>query len=411
MRILQLCKKFPYPLHDGESIAVIGLSKSLHRQGASISLLAMNTSKHFYHFKDRPAELDHYEKVESVEVDNRVRLFPALKNLISGESYHVSRLESDAFRRRLIRLLQEEDFDIIQLETPYLSTYLPAIRRYSRARVVLRAHNVEHEIWDRLARNFRNPIKKWYFKLQTRRLRTYECSVLSQYDAILAITEEDALALKELGARQKIMVVPAGIAADQYQPDFKAFRGKPSLAFIGSMDWLPNQEGLLWFLREVWPAVQQKHPDLHFYVAGRKMPEKFKRRKDRNVHFLGEVPSAAAFINEHPLMVVPLQSGSGIRIKILEGMALGRVVISTSIGLQGVGAEHGREVFSAQRASDFQQCLEACLEHLPQLEVMGKEGRRYIMDHFDRERIARRLIENYRDLSAEPQPAIRLLQE
>ncbi len=411
MRILQLCKKFPYPLRDGESIAVIGLSKSLHRQGASISLLAMNTRKHFYRYQDRPAALDHYERVESVEVDNRVRVLPALKNLFSGESYHVSRLESDAFRNRLIRLLQEEDFDLIQLETPYLSTYLPAIRRYSKARVVLRAHNVEHEIWDRLARNFRNPVKKWYFSLQAKRLREYECRVLDQYDALLAITEDDALALKKLGARQNVLVVPAGIAADQYKPDFTAFRKKPSLAFIGSMDWLPNQEGLLWFLRDVWPAVHQKHPDLHFYVAGRKMPEKFHRRKDPNVHFLGEVPSASAFINQHPLMVVPLQSGSGIRIKILEGMALGRIVISTPIGLQGVGAEHGQAVFSAERASDFQQSLDECLEHLPQWEALGKTARKYIIDHFDRERIAQRLIEKYRDLSDEPQPAIRLLQE
>ena len=145
MKILQLCKKFPYPQKDGESIAIANLSKALVKLGCEVHLLAMNTSKHYVDLENVEQETEHYSEVYAVEVDNAIRPMDALGNLIRGQSYHVSRFESEHFRRNLIKLLKKQQFDVIQLETLYLAPYLDAIREHSDAVIAMRAHNVEHE--------------------------------------------------------------------------------------------------------------------------------------------------------------------------------------------------------------------------------------------------------------------------
>ena len=144
MKILQLCKKFPYPLKDGESIAVTTLSRALRELGCQVSLLAMNTHKHFFNSNGCPEALSHYKDIFKVPVDNRVKPTEAFLNLFSRESYHIARFISPAFQRQLIEVLKNNTYDLIQLETPYLSPYIPTIRKYSDALIAMRAHNVEH---------------------------------------------------------------------------------------------------------------------------------------------------------------------------------------------------------------------------------------------------------------------------
>ncbi len=396
MKILQLCKKYPFPARDGESLAVMGLSRALCDLGCELHLLTMNTAKHFYPATEPPPELGHYASVSAVPVDNRIRWWGALQNLFSGDSYHVSRYVSGAFRSSLIRILQAEDFDIVQLETPFLSVYIPEIRRHSQAKVVMRAHNVEHEIWKLLAKNFSLPPIKWYLRLQSNRLRAFEIACLKDYDLLLPITREDEKRFRSLGYRGSIQLAPAGIRAENYPPEFGGFgEGELQIGFIGSLDWIPNLEGLDWFLREIWPGLLSVMPNLRLRVAGRNMPKEMKRRKVPGVEFLGEVPSAKSFINQHPILIAPLLAGSGMRIKVLEGMALGKVVITTSIGLEGIPARHGEEVFLADSPEDFQQVLLDCSRHPEKMEKVGRQARKLVLQTFDQERIGKDLKKAY----------------
>ena len=150
MKILQLCKKFPYPLKDGESIAVTYLSHALHDLGCDITLLSMNTSKHFTDLNSLPREFNHYKEIQVTALDNSVNAFSAFKNLFSKDSYHVSRFVCPDFKNKLIELLQNNDFDVIQLETLYLAPYIDVIKKYSKALITMRAHNIEFEIWERI---------------------------------------------------------------------------------------------------------------------------------------------------------------------------------------------------------------------------------------------------------------------
>ena len=182
MKILLLCKKFPYPLKDGESIAVHTLSRALSDLGCEVSLLAMNTSKHFYKSSTYPAEASHFKTIRTVAVDNQLKASAAFFNLFSEESYHISRFVSQSFEQTLAEMLQAENYDIVQLETLYLAPYIPIVKAKSQALVSMRAHNVEHEIWERITSHTTNGLKRWYLSHLTKKLRRFESECIAERD-------------------------------------------------------------------------------------------------------------------------------------------------------------------------------------------------------------------------------------
>lgn len=401
MRILQLCKKFPYPLKDGESIAVTYLSRALRDLGCEITLLCMNTTKHYTDPALLPDDFDHYESIHCTHLDNGVNAIDALVNLFSGSSYHVDRFVSSDFRNKLIELLTTRTFDIVQLETLYLAPYVETIKKYSQAQIVMRAHNVEHEIWERISENTRFIPKKWYLEHLTRKLRAYEVAKLNDYDFLLALTDRDLRKFKKLGYRNGAMASPIGLEAGNYAVrDRKSPGNGPlRLCFIGSLDWMPNIEGLDWFLRKVWPVLHQRHPEVTLHVAGRNTPRSLMQMQIDNVVVHGEVPDASDFISRYDVMVVPLFSGSGMRVKILEGMALGKVVISTSLGKEGIDAADQEEILIADSVEAFVKTIEFCIQHPVAMSRMAMQARQFVRQHFNNHEIAQRLYDIYHQLA------------
>ncbi len=398
MKILQLCKKFPYPLKDGEAIAVTYLSKALRDLGCEMTLLCMNTIKHYTDIDSLPEDFDHYTEIHCTDLDNNIKPVEAFVNLFSDKSYHINRFISDRFRRKLVELLKKKEFDIIQLETLYLTPYVDTIKKYSNAQIVMRAHNVEHEIWDRISSNTSFLPKKWYLTHLSRKLRRYEVETLNSYDYLVALTDRDLKRFKKLGYKNGASASPIGIEIDNY-PYVGTRMGKDlSLCFIGSLDWMPNLEGLNWFLTNVWPQILMRHPNIQLHVAGRNSPRSIQSMKMKNVVIHGEVPNATDFINRHTVMVVPLFSGSGMRVKILEGMALGKVVLTTTLGKEGIHAEHQKNLLIADSASDFVESIDYCLKNSNVLDEIGVAAKNFVMDHFNNREIASQLYDVYEEL-------------
>lgn len=399
MTILQVCKKFPYPLKDGESIAITYLAKALAQIGHRVTLLAMNTSRHWACSETiNPANLPHYQAVHTVAVDNRIKPWAAAKNLFSKRSYHVERFINPHFEHELARLLQQQSFDVVQLESPFLAPYIPTIRRYSNAKVVLRAHNVEHEIWERVAVNS-SPARRWYLEAMTPRLKAFEIKHLNDYDLVAGITERDLAQFEALGLVQSTLFLPIGLDCRDYHPNYKSYTQPLSLCFIGSLDWMPNVEGLTWFLRNVWePLVVPAQTDWTFHIAGRNMPDWLRKLNLRGVVVHGEVPDARDFINKHAVMVAPLLSGGGMRAKILEGMALGKVVLSSTIGIEGIPARHEQEALVADTPAEFFQALQWCAAQGPCLQKIGEQARQFCTTAFDNRALGQRLTDAYYQL-------------
>ena len=398
MKILLLTKKFPYPLKDGESQAIHGLSKSLVELGCEVCLLAMNTSKHFFSGSELPREMSHYREVRTVNVDNELAPVDALRNLVRGTSYHISRFDLPDYHTALGGWLREETFDVVQLETLYLSPYVATIRKHSDAQVVMRSHNVEHEIWERITANVRFAPKRWYLRHLTDQLREYERQQLNQYDLLLPITKRDERRFTAMGYRGGVHVLPIGLETPCGEPRFESYGRPLSLHFIGSLDWMPNLEGLQWFLTDVWPLVHRRFPDIEFHLAGRNMPPALRELRMKNVVVHGEVESSCDFVAAHSISIVPLLSGGGMRAKILEAMSLARVVISTTVGLEGINARHRREVFVADSPVQFAEAIADCLQRGRQLERIGRAAATRFHKKYDRRVLAGRLLERYHRL-------------
>lgn len=396
MKILQVTNKVPYPIKDGGAIACMNLTRGFSLNGHKVTVLAMNTQKHHILYGELPESVKDLAEFKLVEVPARISRIAALGNLLfSRKPYNAVRFISGSFEKELIKLLKGKQFDVIQLEGLYVCPYIPVIRKYSNAKIVYRAHNIEHEIWERTAAMAKG-WEKIYFRILSRRIKKLEKGMMNRYDLLVPITERDGKILDELGNRKPRHVSQTGIDSSVLIPNSKKLK-HPTLFHIGSLDWTPNQEGLIWFLEKCWPKINDKFPELKFYIAGRNAPYWFKRKMDLpNVVFEGEVPDAYDFMNSKSIMVVPLFSGSGMRIKIIEGMALGKPIITTSIGTEGISTTAGENIMLAETADEFVSSISELIDNREFFDKIGRNAIEYIHEKFDNLAAAAALIEFYK---------------
>lgn len=396
MRILQLTNKTPWPPTDGGAIATLTLSKGLFLLGNEVTILAMNTEKHATTLEEIPEHLAAQIRFKLVDVPAKVSFWGALGNLLFSDlPYNATRFISEDYSQALIKLLEEEEFDVIQLEGLYLCPYIPLIRQHSKALVAYRAHNIEHEIWDRTKR-LTPGIQRIYLNLLAKRIKKFGLSYLNVYDVLVSITERDGLYLERLGNYKPRITSQTGIDLSCLVPTAKDLEF-PSIFHIGSLEWGPNQEGLLWFLKDCWPLITKKYPELKFYVAGRNAPQWLASKlKMPNVVFLGEIEDAYQFMNSKAIMMVPLRSGSGMRIKIVEGMALGKAIVSTTIGVEGIAATDREQILIANEPEEFLQAITELIEDKDLYKKVCKNATEFIREKFDNLAIAQKLVEFYK---------------
>lgn len=400
MNILILCKKFPYPLKDGEVIAIYNNIKAFQRLGHTVTVLAINTLKHYTDVNSLPKQVRGLATFHAVTVDTGVKPLPALKNLFTGGSYHIERFVNKDFKSLVVEQLVAQKFDLVQCEGLYLGPYVEVIRQYYKGPVVMRSHNVESEIWERLATNEVNPLKKWYLTLQAGRLKEYELAQLDRYDAIVPISGDDGRKMQQMGATVPMFTTPCGSDLDRYEPYQESHPTPNTIFFIGGLDWLPNQEGVKWFVEAVWPTIKTQHPEVQLQVAGRNMPEWLKSLQGNGVQILGEIDDALHFIAENAIMIVPLFSGSGMRIKIIEGMAMKKAIISTTIGAEGIEYTEGKDMLIADDAEAFTMHLSTLLNNPVEINTLGENARALIESRYNNLTFAAQLIEFYQRLFA-----------
>jgi len=397
MRIFQICNKSPFPPKEGGSIAMNNITQGMLAKGHTVKILAFSTPKYFVDEKTFPPEYIKKTGIETVFIDNTVKLTDAFFNLFSSQSYHIKRFVSKEFENKIISILQKETFDIIQLETIYISPYIETIHKYSDAKIVLRSHNIEYLIWERLASSANNFFRKAYLKHLANTLKKYEIKTVNKFDGIAAITSKDAEQLKVLGCKKPICDIPLGIDLNNYSivPSYLEI---PSLFHIGSMNWMPNEEAVKWFISNVWDDIHAEYPTLKLYLAGRNMPDWLLEMKMPNIEIVGEVEDALTFISSKQIMIVPLLSGSGMRVKIMEGMALGKIIISTTIGAEGIDYENGKNIVLADSPEEFNKMIKYYLNDQNSAEQVGIQAKKLIKEKYDNKVITEKLIAFYHQL-------------
>lgn len=396
MKILILTNKLPYPPIDGGSIATLNMLTGLRDAGNELTCLALNTSKHAFPVQKIPPEIGSTIRFIGVDCDNSLKPLHMFFNLVfSRKPYIAQRFNISEYRARLSALLREESYDVIQMEGPYLGHYMADIRKLSTAILSLRTHNVEHLIWKKKATNEKSPLKKGYLKNMSSRLEKFEMKVARLSDCLIPISPADEAYFKKHGCDQPMQTTPTGLSIKDYPAS--ALPSEPSIFFIGALDWLPNQEGLLWFLDKVFSLVIKKVPELSFHVAGRNAPKQFEKRLSfPGITYHGEVKDARKFMQTYRIMVVPLLTGSGIRIKILEGMALGRPVLTTRTGMDGIPEENIQSVLVEDDPHIFADQLIRLLTTKEDLSQMISISRDFITQNFDTFALSTRLSQFFK---------------
>jgi len=398
MNILLLCNKSPFPPSEGGPMAMNSVVNGLLEAGHSVKVMAFNSDKYHVDIESIPKDYRQKTKIEFVDIDLKINMKEAFKNLFTNESYHVKRFISEEFKNRLVKVLKREQFDIVQLEMIYMAPYIDTIRKHSKATIVLRAHNVENKIWERMAKKTFFFAKRWYLNHLVRTLRHYEMGVLDKVDGIAAITVTDASYFRRFTATP-VIDLPFGVNIDKFEPVFNV-SDKPTFYHIGSMNWMPNEEAIKWFLKNVWDNVLERIPEAKLYLAGRNMPKWLKKTDKKNVEIVGEVPDAHEFVNRHNVAVVPLLSGSGMRIKIIESMALGKTVITTLVGAEGIQYTEFENIIIADNAPKMVENICRLYKHPEEAEAIGLNARRLVEEIYDNKKIINRLVIFYEELKS-----------
>jgi len=325
-----------------------------------------------------------------------------LWNLLFGGSYHMERYVCKEGVDKLRGLMDTHRYDGILLEGLYsVPVYIGAAGAapiYSTP-VAYRSHNLEYQIWERLATTTENPLKKWYLRIQSKRLKKYELQSWLKFQAIVPIVATDEIAIKKYLDRTPEKSPNKNIPAiHTYQPGIAierpfAFIHQPlSLFHIGSMEWQANEQGVMWFLHKVWPLLLSKLPQAKFHLAGKGLNPQDPRFFQTGVVNHGEVPNAEDFMHQHGIMIVPILSGSGIRIKSLEAMALGVPIVSTSVGAQGLSVTSGAEMYIADQPQAFADAIVELLTQPAMAQTLTQNARGYVEMHHNLKRNTAELL-------------------
>tara|TARA_Y100000385_G_C13045806_1_gene617410 strand:- start:370 stop:1566 length:1197 start_codon:yes stop_codon:yes gene_type:complete len=391
MKVLQICHKPPLPSIDGGCIAINNISKGLINELGAIKVLTINTLKHPFNLKHYDKSYLKNSKIESTFVDTKLNIVDAFSNLVTYDSYNISRFFSPDFNALIIKTLKSKSFDIILLESLFTTPYIETLKTYSSAKIVLRSHNLEYIIWKRLSKESVNPARKVYLKLLSSQLKKYELDIFDKIDGIATISNEDKKKYNELNCPVKIETIPFGIETNQYE--ISKNKNKVLKFFhIGAMDWKPNLEAVSWLIKDIWPKIQTQIPSAELHLAGKNMPDWIFKNSSLNIFNHKEVKNSSSFILENDIMIVPLLSAGGIRVKIIEGMAHGKAIISTAIGAEGISYKDEENIIIANSLEDFVEIAQKLEANKIDFTKIGTQARKHVVNNYDQKIMSKKLI-------------------
>jgi glycosyltransferase involved in cell wall biosynthesis len=393
MKFLQICQKPPLPLTDGGCIAFHALTTGLMHAGHGVKVFTLFTDKHDFLPENMPEEYVQKTDIEGVYVDTNMNFVDVYCNFMTRDPYNLSRFFSVDVDIRLTRLLQKEKYDCIILESIFTTPYLPPIRRNVNTKVILRSHNIEHQIWNKLAFGEKNFFKRIYLSYLSKKLYKAEIESWRSVDGIACISYDDLQFTRALSQKPSYLLP---VAISVHEP-VEMIGNELKVYHIGSMDWLPNLEAINSFIENTLPTVLNEFPNFEFHIAGRRMPPSLHDKKIPGVVSWGEVDSAEAFARKFQIMIVPLQSGSGIRIKILEAFAMGMAVISTEQGIRGIDVDDRKEFYLAETSEEWIAAIQA-LQDPNERKRIGNNAQQFMQASYSNSKIIQPLVQFIKSL-------------
>ncbi|MCU1272456.1 MAG: hypothetical protein JWN74_3750 [Acidobacteriaceae bacterium] len=317
------------------------------------------------------------------------RVLHYLYCLPSRAPFAVRKFTDKSAGRQIEKLFQEKQFDAAVCDFLSASLTFPS-KRWGQT--VLFQHNVETVLWERMVENEGNWIKRLVYRFEAAKMRSYEQSSIAKFQRVIAVSEQDRAVMSQFIPSDKISVVPTGVDLEQYRTSSGGQSTRPLVTFTGTMDFEPNVDGVEYFCREVWPRVLESVPDARFRIVGKNPVAAVRRLASETVEVTGTVPSVAEHLQQAWVLVVPLRMGGGTRLKIYEGMATGRAVVSTSIGAEGLDVRNGKDILLADGVETFAQAVITLLRE-PELRKRYERAAAELVARFDWSLVAERFAE------------------
>lgn len=392
MNILQIAPQVPYPLDAGGRIGIFNITKYVAVLGHSVDLV-MYTQKEDN--SKASAVLSEFCTPHFVKADTSDSPAGALANLFSEVPYNISKYIKREMLDKVTELIAKTEYDVVHIDHLHLAWLSEEIKKLKNIRVVLREHNLEMEIMQRFYENQKNPLLKYFAWLQYRKFRSYEPRLCGTVDTAIMITDVDRGKLLTFRDDIATTVIPAGVT-EEFLTQPAGSVDPYTLFHVGSLEWIPNYTGLQWFVDEVMPGITRLEPRIRLHIYGKaveklKIPESLKN----SVIVTGYVTDLLSELTDKHICIVPLSVGGGIRIKVLEMLALAKVVVSTSIGKEGIDASDGREILVADSAEKFAEKILWVVNHPDESQSIRVNAREFILQNYTWSSLAKRFTKCY----------------
>ena len=383
MRVLFVPVKLSVPPTNGQAIRTLSIIRALGSLGHELTFVSFAPTARPESIEPLPSYCRRIELVEQdlPNMSEGANYARRAQSLVRGKPYSIERFRSTRMRLKLAEYLAKEPFDLIFCDGIYPLVNVPE----TNTPIVLNTHNVEYEIYKRYAEVEKSLLRRSYARMEARLVESVERDACERASLVLACSDKDAEAFRDLNSKVPVLVVPNCVDTDFFAPSqsSKHDDAAPVLLFQGSMDWYPNRDAVEFFARSVLPKLRVQIPDVKFVVAGRNPSAEFVSvMAPLGVEFTGTVPDMRPYIESASIVVVPLRLGSGTRIKILEACAGGRAVVSTRIGAEGLDLRDGREVVMADTPDDMVTSIIALLRDPGRRDALARAARNHVVERF-----------------------------
>jgi glycosyltransferase involved in cell wall biosynthesis len=391
LRLLQIAPRVPWPLDTGAKLRNYHLART---GGMSATLSAFGDDAS----NDRLNEV--YRRIVTVPRNENYSVGNILRGAFGGTPLPLLNYTTSEMVAALELLLAEDHFDLVQVESVHLMNYLPVLRSArNHPLVVCDWHNVESDLLLQYAEHERSVARRGYARRTARLMSKAEVRALNEFDAHIAVSEVDAKRLRSINSTARIFVIENGVDAEHYAG--AASTTKNRIVFVASMDYHANIEGATSFVRNVWPMIQQEHTDLRFTIVGRNPPPAVTELSSiAGVEVTGSVADVRPYYREALAAVVPLKVGGGSRLKILEAMAAGVPLISTTLGAEGLQVTDGENILIADSPFELTNGIFKVINGAELRARLIAGGHALVRERYDWSTLGAKLLEQYQALVA-----------
>jgi sugar transferase (PEP-CTERM/EpsH1 system associated) len=385
MRILWLKSDLLLPLDKGGKLRTWNLMRHLARRHDIVYLAFREPRQPTDDIEGMREVAAHVETIARTDPPKGSLRFyaDAALHVLDPLPYAVGKYRSREFRRRLKGLLESHPFDLLVCDF-----LVPAVNLPDRlpCPAVIFTHNVESEIWRRHAQTRRGLLARWLYETQYQRMLRFEAKTLARFDGVLAVSDADRQALGAIypaAVRRPAYVVPTGVDTDYFSPTPSPPSSR-SIVFTGSMDWLPNEDAMQFFCRDILPLIRAEEPRVTLAIVGRAPTPTVRRLADTyGVVVTGRVDDVRPFMRNAAVYIVPLRIGGGTRLKIFEAMSMGKAVVSTTVGAEGLPVVAGEHVVLADEPTAFASAVVGLLRNTDQRARLETAGRALVLERYD----------------------------